>query len=143
MLSALLILVIVAGAIIFLYSAEVRAFVFRPRKKVDRDEALKVVAEDWKHTGYIDFSIPQELYANLEANAEPHVFYLTIEEYRLLKTVCGGIAVERRWRRGSLTEARQVAHNYYQFLQEHPEKVSNEGSRRLAGSTRLLDHSAA
>jgi hypothetical protein len=152
MLPTLLILVIVAGALIYLYRtevkdlyrAEINALVFRSTKGADSDEAQKIVAEDWKHTGYIDFSAPQELRATPERHAEPHFIYLMVEEYRLIRTIGDGIAVERRWRRGSLTEARAVAQNYNQFLQEHPEKAFNEGPRKLTGSTiRLLDHSAA
>jgi hypothetical protein len=142
MLSATIIVVIVAGALIYLYRTEIAAFVFRPKKKVDDTESLKDVAADWKYTGYIDFSVPQELRANPKRHTEPHFFYLTVEEYRLIKTIGYGTAVERRWRRGSLVEAREVAQNYYQFLQEHPEKVTDKGPRKLPDSTRLLDQSA-
>jgi len=140
---AILIVLIVAGGLAYLYRAEVRAFVFRPRKEVDHNEALKNVAEGWKQTGYIDFSVPQDLRANPKRLGEPNFFYLTVEEYRLVKTVGGGTAVERRWRRGSLADAREVAQNYYHFLQEHPDKAFNEDPRKLMGSTRLLEQPAA
>jgi len=152
MLPALLILVIVAGALIYLYRAEVRylsrtyvrAFVFRLGKEVDHDEAQKIVAEDWKHTGYIDFSAPQELRANPTRHAEPHFFYLMVEEYRLIKTIGDDLVVERRWRRGSLTEARGVVQDFNtQFLRNHPEKTFNEDPPKLTEPIRLLDHSAA
>src|SRR5215470_10669169 len=141
---AILIVLIVAGGLAYLYRAEVLAFVFRPRKEVDHNEALKNVAEGWKQTGYIDFSVPHELRANPKRLAEPHFFYLTVEEYRLVKTIGGGTAVERRWRRGSLADAREVAQNYYQYLQEHPDKAFNEDPRRLMGlrSTRMLEQPA-
>jgi hypothetical protein len=137
------VVVIVASVITYMYHRELVAFVSQFRKEVDHNEALKNVAEDWKQTGYIDFSVPRELRANPNRLAEPNFFYLTIEEYRLVSTIGGGTAVERRWRRGSLTDAREVAHNYYQFLNDHPEKAFNEEPRRLTGSPRLLDHPAA
>jgi hypothetical protein len=140
---AILIVLIVAGGLVYLYRIEVMAFVFRPRKEVDHNEALKNVAEGWKQTGYIDFSVPQELRVNPKRLGEPNFFYLTVEEYRLVKTVGGGTAVERRWRRGSLADAREVAQNYYHFLQEHPDKAFNEDPRKLMGSTRLLEQPAA
>jgi len=140
---AILIVLIVAGGLVYLYRIEVMAFVFRPRKEVDHNEALKNVAEGWKQTGYIDFSVPQDLRANPKRLGEPNFFYLTVEEYRLVKTVGGGTAVERRWRRGSLADAREVAQNYYHFLQEHPDKAFNEDPRKLMGSTRLLEQPAA
>jgi len=87
--------------------------------------------------------VPQELRANPKRLGEPNFFYLTVEEYRLVKTVGGGTAVERRWRRGSLADAREVAQNYYHFLQEHPDKAFNEDPRKLMGSTRLLEQPAA
>jgi hypothetical protein len=138
----ILIVLIVAGGVGYLYRAEVTAFVLRPRKEVDHNESLKNVAEGWKQTGYIDFSVPPELRVNPKRVAEPNFFYLTVEEYRLVKTVGGGTAVERRWRRGSLADAREVAQNYYQFLQEHPDKAFNEDPRKLMGSTRLLEQPA-
>jgi len=139
----ILIVLVAAGGLVYLYRVEVMAFVFRRRKEVDHNEALKNVVESWKQTGYVDFSVPQELRANPKRLAEPNFFYLTVEEYRLVKTVGGGTAVERRWRRGSLADAREVAQNYYQFLQEHPDKAFNEDPRRLMGSTRLLEQPAA
>ena len=140
---AILIVLIVAGGLVYLYRIEVMAFVFRRRKEIDHNEALKNVAEGWKQTGYIDFSVPQDLRANPKRLGEPNFFYLTVEEYRLVKTVGGGTAVERRWRRGSLADAREVAQNYYHFLQEHPDKAFNEDPRKLMGSTRLLEQPAA
>ena len=140
----IIIVIIVAGALGYLYRTEVMAFVFRPKKEVDHNEALRNVVEGWKQTGYIDFSVPMELRANPNRLADPHFFYLTVEEYRLVRTIGGGTAVERRWRRGSLADAREVAQNYYQFLQEHPDKAFNEDPRRLMGlrSTRMLEQPA-
>jgi hypothetical protein len=135
--------VIVASVLIYLYRSEISAFVFRPKKEVDHNEELKNVAEDWKQSGYIDFSVPLELPANLKGRANPHLPYLKVEEYRLVKTVGGGTAIERRWRRGSLADAREVAQNYYQFLREHPEKAFNEDPRKLMKLTRLLENPAA
>jgi hypothetical protein len=142
----MLIAVIAAGSVIYLcylYRIELFALLLRPKKEVDHNEALKSIAGDWQQTGYIDFSVPRELRTDSNRLTEPHFFYLTIEEYRPVTTLGGGIAVERRWRRGSLADAREVAQNYYQFLKEHPDKVFNEEPRRLMGATRLLDHPAA
>jgi hypothetical protein len=145
---AILIVLIVAASLAYLYRTDVSAFLyrtefgtflFRPRKEVDHNEVLKNVAVDWKQTGYMDFSVPHDLRTNSKRVAEPNFFYLTVEEYRLVKTVGGGTAVERRWRRGSLADAREVAQNYYQFLQEHPDKAFNEDPRKLMGSARLLE----
>ena len=140
----IIIVIIVVGALGYLYRTEVMAFVFRQKKEVDHNEALRNVVEGWKQTGYIDFSVPMELRANPNRLADPHFFYLTVEEYRLVRTIGGGTAVERRWRRGSLADAREVAQNYYHFLQEHPDKAFNEDPRRLMGlrSTRMLEQPA-
>ena len=106
---AILIVLIVAASLAYLYRTDVSAvlyrtefstFLFRPRKEVDHNEVLKNVAVDWKQTGYMDFSVPHDLRTNSKRGAEPNFFYLTVEEYRLVKTVGGGTAVERRWRRG-------------------------------------------
>jgi hypothetical protein len=139
----MLIVVIVAVALIYLYRSEVSAFVFRPRREIDHNEALKDVAEDWKQTGNIDFSVPQELRANPDQLAEPHFYCLAVEEYRVVNTVGGGTAVEQRWRYGWLADAQRVAQNYQQFLQEHPEEAFNEGSRKLMRSMGLSDRPAA
>jgi hypothetical protein len=139
----MLIVVIVVVALIYLYRSEVGAFVFGPRMEIDHNEALKDVAENWKQTGYIDFSVPQELCANPDRLAEPHFYCLAVEEYRVVNTIGGGTAVERRWRCGSLADAREVAQNYQQFLREHPEEAFDEGSRKLMRSTRLSDQPAA
>jgi hypothetical protein len=139
----MLIVVIVAAALIYLYRSEVEAFVLGPRVEIDHNEALKNVAEDWKQTGYIDFSVPQELCANPDRLAEPRFYCLAVEEYRVVNTIGGGTSVEQRWRRGSLADAQRVAENYQQFLQEHPEEAFNEGSRKLMRSTGLSDRPAA
>jgi len=135
----ILVVVAVAGGLVYLYRDEVSALVFRPRHDVDDNEAPKDVHEGWKQTGYIDFSVPDELRANAGRVAEPHFFYLTVEEYRLVETLGGGTAVERRWRRGALADAREVAQNYHRFLQEHPEKAFHDDLRKLMGSTRVLE----
>src|SRR5215471_3496120 len=139
----MLIVVIVAVVLIYLYRSEVEAFMFRRRMEIDHNEALKNVAEDWKQTGYIDFSVPQELCANPGRLAAPHVYCLAVEEYRVVNTIGGGTSIEQRWRRGSLADAQRVAENYQQFLQEHPEEAFNEGSRKLMRSSGLSDRSAA
>jgi hypothetical protein len=137
-----LIVVVVAGWVAFLYRDELKARVLRPGKEVDHNEALKNVAGEWQQTGYIDFSVPRELRTDPSRTAEPHFFYLTIEEYRPVNTLGGGVAVERRWRRGTLADAREVAQNYYQFLKEHPDKLFSEEPRKLIGASRVLDHPA-
>ena len=139
----ILIVIAVAGGIVYLYRDEISALMFRPRHEIDDNEAPKDVHEGWKQTGYIDFSVPDELRANAGRAAEPHFFYLTVEEYRLVETLGGGTAVERRWRRGALADAREVAQNYHRFLQEHPEKAFHEDLRRQMGSTRLLEQTGA
>jgi hypothetical protein len=137
------VVVLVTGSLVYLYRAEIRAFLFRLRKQVDDNEALKDVATDWKQSGHIDFSTPLQLRASAGQLAESQFLYLTIEEYRLLNTIGTGAAVERRWRRASLADAREVVRNYYQFLQEHPEKTFNEDPRKLLEIRRLLDHPPA
>jgi hypothetical protein len=139
----MLIVVIVACALVYLYRDEIGAVVFRPRTEIDHNEALKRVAEDWKRSGYIDFSVPQALRANPKWLADPHFYCLAVEEYRLVNTIGGDTTVERRWRCGSHADAREVAENYHQFLQEHPEKAFDEEPRKLMGSTRLSDRPAA
>jgi hypothetical protein len=138
----MLVVAVVAGSLIYLYRAEVRAFVSQLRKKFNGTEELKTVIADWSQTGYIDFSVARQVRPNPQL-AEPHFFLLTIEEYRLVGMVGGGAAVERRWRRGSLADAREVAQNYYQFLQEHPQKAFNKDPRDLMTTKRLLDSPAA
>jgi hypothetical protein len=137
------VVVFVTGSLIYLYRAEIGAFLFRLKRQVDDNEALKDVATDWKQSGYIDFSAPLQSSAGAGQPAEAQFVYLTIEEYRLLNTIGGGAAVERRWRRASLSDAREVARNYYQFLQEHPDKAFNEDPRKLLETRRLLGHPAA
>ena len=102
------------------------------RREVDHNEPLKTVVQDWKATGYIDFSVPYELRGAAERQTEPGLFHLTVEENRLIKTIGGATAVERRWRRATLVEAREVAANYYVYLQEHPDKATNDDPRRTA-----------
>jgi hypothetical protein len=139
----MLIAVIVAGSLIYLYRAEIVALVIGSRKQFDDEDALKDVAADWRPTGHIDFSVQRQSIANPEGLAEPHFFHLIIEEHRLINTFGGGAAVERRWRRASLDNAREVTQNYYQFLQEHPEMASNADPRKLMTTMRLLDSPAA
>jgi hypothetical protein len=133
----------VACGFVYLYRDEVSCLVSRPRKDADHSEAFEDAQDGWKQTGHIDFSVPDELRANAERVAEPHFFYLTVEEYRLVETIGGGTAVERRWRRGALADAREVAQNYHRFLQEHPEKAFHEELRKLIGATRLLEQTGA
>ena len=102
LIAGIVIVIIVAGGLIYLYRTDVMSFVSRPRKEVDHNEPLRNVVEGWKQAGYIDFSVPHELRANPDRLTDPHFFYLTVEEYRLVRTIGGGTAVERRWRRGSL-----------------------------------------
>jgi hypothetical protein len=108
----------------------------RAQRESDSNEPLKTVVQDWKPTGYIDFSVPHDLRAAADRQNEPGLFHLTIEEHRLIKTIGGATAVERRWRRASLSEAREVAANYYVFLQEHPDKASNDDPRKSATVTK-------
>jgi hypothetical protein len=108
----------------------------RAHRDVVDDESLKTVIQDWKPTGYIDFSVPHDLRGATKRQSEPGLFHLTVEEHRLIRTIGGATAVERRWRRACLTEARETAANYYAFLQEHPEKVSNDDPRKAAALTK-------
>jgi hypothetical protein len=138
----ILVVAIVLSSLIYLYRLELEAVVSRLRKQFNDTEELKTVIADWSQTGYIDFSVARQMRANPQL-AEPDFFLLTIEEYRLVGMIGGGAAVERRWRRGSLADAREVAQNYHQFLQEHPEKGFNKDPRELMTTTRLMDSPAA
>src|SRR5215475_11566723 len=124
-----LVALIVGGILVYLYRAELEALLPRPKQRSDDGDLLKKVAAGWKQTGYIDFSESTQFPASSKQPAEQQLFYLTVEEYRLIHTIRGGTAVERRWRRGSLVDARQVIENYYDFLREHPERAFNEGPR--------------
>ena len=108
----------------------------RAHRDVVDDESLKTVIQDWKPTGYIDFSVPRDVHGAIGRQKEPGLFHLNVEEHRLIKTIGGATAVERRWRRASLSEAREVAANYYVFLQEHPDKASNDDPRKSATVTK-------
>lgn len=108
----------------------IRGLLARLQKKVDYGEPYYAVVQDWKPTGYIDFSVPYNLRGAIEKQNEPGFFHLTVEEHRLIKTIGGAAAVERRWRRASLSEAREAAANYYIFLQEHPEKAVSDDPRK-------------
>jgi hypothetical protein len=107
----------------------------RLHKKDDYGEPYHTVVQDWKPTGYIDFSVPYNLRGASERQHEPGFFHLTVEEHRLIKTIGGAPAVERRWRRASLAEAREAAANYYIFLQEHPEKAVSDDPRKTLHAT--------
>lgn len=108
----------------------IRGLLARLHKKDDYGEPYYTVVQDWKPTGYIDFSVPYDLRGATEKQYEPGFFHLTVEEHRLIKTIGGAAAVERRWRRASLSEARETAANYYIFLQEHPEKAVSDDPRK-------------
>jgi hypothetical protein len=108
----------------------IRELLARLNKKDDYGEPHYTVVQDWKPTGYIDFSVPYNLRGATDRQQEPGFFHLTVEEHRLIKTIGGAPAVERRWRRASLSEAREAAANYYIFLQEHPEKAISDDPRR-------------
>jgi hypothetical protein len=103
----------------------------RVHHKNGDSEPLNTVVEDWKPTGCIDFSVPSTLRGAVERRNEPGFFYLTVEERRLIRTIVGPAAAERRWRRASLSEAREAAANYHIFLREHPEKVLNDDPREI------------
>jgi hypothetical protein len=111
----------------------------RLHKKDDYGEPYHTVVQDWKPTGYIDFSVPYNMRGAAEMQHEPGYFHLTVEEHRLIKTIGGAPAVERRWRRATLSEAREAAANYYVFLQEHPEKAVSDDPRKTLHGT---DYSA-
>jgi hypothetical protein len=108
----------------------IRDLVARLHKKDDYGEPYNTVVQDWRPTGYIDFSVPYALRGATDRQNEPGFFHLTVEEHRLIKTIGGAPAVERRWRRASLSEAREAAANYYIFLQEHPEKAVSDDPRK-------------
>ena len=109
----------------------------RAHRKIGYNESWKTVVQDWKPTGYIDFSVPQDLCGAIERQEESGLFHLNVEEYRLIKTIGGATAVERRWRRAALSEAREAAANYYVFLQEHPEKTWSDDPRKTAAVTKF------
>jgi hypothetical protein len=115
--------------------AAIRGLLARLHKKDDYGEPYYAVVQDWKPTGYIDFSVPYGLRGATERQNEPGFFHLTVEEHRLIKTIGGAAAVERRWRRASLSEAREAAANYYIFLQEHPEKAVSDDPRKAIHAT--------
>jgi hypothetical protein len=124
----------------------IRGLLARLQKKDDHGEPYHTVVRDWRPTGYIDFSVPYNLRGATDGQNEPGYFHLTVEEHRLIKTIGGAAAVERRWRRATLSEAREAAANYYRFLQEHPEKAMSDDPRRTilaneyAAVTRTREH---
>jgi hypothetical protein len=103
----------------------------RAHRDIGYNEPWETVVQDWKPTGYIDLSAPHEVCGDI-GQKEPGLFHLNVEEHRLIKTIGGAAAVERRWRRASLAEAREAAANYYVFLQEHPEKAWSDDPRKSA-----------
>ena len=109
----------------------------RAHRDIGYNEPWESVVQDWKPTGYIDFSVPQDVCGAIGRQKEPGLFHLNVEEHRLIKTIGGATAVERRWRRASLAEAREAAANYYVFLQEHPEKAWSDDPRKSAAVTRF------
>jgi hypothetical protein len=113
----------------------IRGLLARLHKKDNYGEPYYSVVQDWKPTGYIDFSVPYDLRGATDRHHEPGFFHLTVEEHRLIKTIGGAPAVERRWRRASLSEAREAAANYYLFLQEHPEKAVSDDPRKALHAT--------
>jgi hypothetical protein len=135
---------VVLAALVYLYAPDtlsralsyVRGLLARTPREIGDDEHLKTIVQGWKTTGYIDFSVPHELRGSADRQNDPGLFYLTVEEHRLIKTIGGATAVERRWRRATLAEAREAAANYYTFLQEHPDKALNEDPRRTIAQNR-------
>jgi hypothetical protein len=118
------------GAAVSKALSPIRELLGRLHKKDDYGEPYCTVVQDWKPTGYIDFSVPYNLRGASDRQHDPGFFHLTVEEHRLIKTIGGAPAVERRWRRASLSEAREAAANYYVFLQEHPEKAVSDDPRK-------------
>lgn len=139
-LFTLVLLLAVIAALGYLYAmgsfsaaqTAIARLIARAPRKTDSNEPFNTVVQDWAPTGYIDFSVPYHLRGATERQHEPGFFHLTVEEHRLIKTIGGSAAVERRWRRASLAEAREAAANYYVFLQEHPEKASSDDPRKTA-----------
>jgi hypothetical protein len=76
------------------------------------------VTRDWMTTGRIDFAGAWE---KLGDEHTPHELYIRVEETRVTENIGGDFNIDRRWRRATLNEARQVVTRYHQFLNEHPE----------------------
>jgi hypothetical protein len=139
-LFTLVLLLAVIAALGYLYTAgsfsgaraAIAGLFAQAPRKTEPKESFNSVVQDWTPTGYIDFSVPYDLRGATEREHEAGFFHLTVEEHRLIKTIGGSAAVERRWRRASLAEARETAANYYVFLQEHPEKASSDDPRKTA-----------
>jgi hypothetical protein len=78
------------------------------------------VARDWMTTGRIDFAGAWE---KIGDEHTPHELYVRVEETRVTDNVGGGFNIDRRWRRATLNEARQIVMRYHQFLDEHPDSA--------------------
>jgi hypothetical protein len=76
------------------------------------------VARDWMTTGRIDFA---GVWEKIGDEHTPHELYVRVEETRVTDNVGGGFNIDRRWRRATLNEARQIVVRYHQFLDEHPD----------------------
>jgi hypothetical protein len=76
------------------------------------------VVRDWMTTGRIDFAGAWE---KIGDEHTPHELYVRVEETRVTDNVGGGFNIDRRWRRATLNEARQVVLRYHRFLDEHPD----------------------
>lgn len=77
------------------------------RKELPQGDPLTVISE-WKLTGKIDFGCP-ELPKDERTQA---LFFLRVEEYRLLQSLSGTRRVDMRWRKATLAETKHVVSRY-------------------------------
>lgn len=80
----------------------------RVRVELPQEEPITVIS-DWKPTGKIDFGCCSELPQQEDTEA---VFFLRVEEYRLLQSLIGTRRMEIRWRTATLAETKDVVSRY-------------------------------
>jgi hypothetical protein len=81
----------------------------RPRTELPQQDDPVTVISDWKPTGKIDFGCCSELPNEQDVEA---LFFLRVEEYRLVQSLMGTRRMEIRWRTATLAETKDVVSRY-------------------------------
>jgi hypothetical protein len=78
-----------------------------------------VIKRDWSTTGRVNFALP----ATVPDVDTPVSLMLEVEETRVVESVTGGEMLSVRWRRATLTEAKQVMGTYWDCYEKYPELI--------------------
>ena len=88
-------------------------------KKKIVNELPQKVKRDWLPTGSINFIVPDDALGKPNGKA---VFFLEIEEDRIIEMLGGGTKTESRFRLATLDEAKKVVQCYDKFIENNPDE---------------------